>query len=70
MTPKTLFMTIFDEDCLPATLALLAELRQAGFKVVMSEIDRLGKQFRYADRIGVKRVLVLGPSEIEKGWWL
>ena len=64
--PKTLFMTIFDEDCLPATLALLAELRQAGFKVVMSEIDRLGKQFRYADRIGVKRVLVLGPSEIEK----
>ena len=65
--PKTLFMTIFDEDCLPATLALLAELRQAGFKVVMSEIDRLGKQFRYADRIGVKRVLVLGPSEIEKG---
>jgi histidyl-tRNA synthetase len=64
--PKTLFMTIFDEDCLPATLALLAELRQSGFKVVMSEIDRLGKQFRYADRIGVKRVLVLGPSEIEK----
>ncbi len=64
--PKTLFMTIFDEECLPATLALLAELRQSGFKVVMSEIDRLGKQFRYADRIGVKRVLVLGPSEIEK----
>lgn len=65
--PKTLFMTVFDEDCLAATLTLTAELRQAGFKVVLSEIDRLGKQFRYADRIGVKRVLVLGPSEIEKG---
>lgn len=64
--PETLFMTIFDEDCLPATLGLVAELREAGFKVVLSEMDRLGKQFRYADRIGVKRVLVLGPSEIEK----
>ena len=65
--PKTLFMTVFDEECLSATLALTAELRKAGFKVVLSEIDRLGKQFRYADRIGVKRVLVLGPTEIEKG---
>ena len=67
MDPQALFMTIFDETTQAASLALAAELRQAGFKVLMSEIDRLGKQFRYADRIGMRRVLVLGPSEIEKG---
>lgn len=67
MDPQALFMTIFDETTQAASLALAAELRQAGFKVLMSEIDRLGKQFRYADRIGIRRVLVLGPSEIEKG---
>lgn len=67
MDPQALFMTIFDETTQAASLALAAELRQAGFKVLMSEIDRLGKQLRYADRIGMRRVLVLGPSEIEKG---
>lgn len=67
MDPQALFMTIFDETTQAASIALAAELRQAGFKVLMSEIDRLGKQLRYADRIGMRRVLVLGPSEIEKG---
>ena len=28
---------------------------------------RLPKQFKYADRIGAKVTLVLGPDEIEKG---
>ena len=66
INPKALFMTVFDESTFAASLNLAAELRQAGFQVVMSEIDKLGKQFRFADRIGVRRVIVLGPNEIEK----
>lgn len=63
--PNALFMTVFDETTLAASLKLAAELREAGYQVVMSEVDRLGKQFRFADRIGVRRVIVLGPNEIE-----
>lgn len=65
--PKTLLLTVFDESTLADSLRLAAELRQEGFKVIMSEPDKLGKQFRFADRIGVRYVLVLGPSEIENG---
>lgn len=64
--PNALFMTVFDETTLAASLKLAAELREAGYQVVMSEVDRLGKQFRFADRIGVRRVIVLGPNEIEQ----
>lgn len=63
--PNALFMTVFDETTLAASLKLAAELREARYQVVMSEVDRLGKQFRFADRIGVRRVIVLGPNEIE-----
>ncbi len=66
INPNALFMTVFDDSTFAASLNLAAELRQAGFQVVMSEIDKLGKQFRFADRIGVRRVIVLGPNEIEK----
>ena len=64
---KSIFITVFDDNTLAASLKLAAELRQAGFQVVMSEADRLGKQFKFADRLGVQRVLVLGPNEIENG---
>ena len=33
--------------------------------VVYPEETKLGKQFKYADRIGVKVTLVLGPDEVE-----
>ena len=35
--------------------------------VVYPEAAKLGKQFKYADRIGAKVTLVLGPDEAEKG---
>ena len=65
--PEALFVTVFDEARLRESLNLASKLRNAGFKVVLGETERLGKQFKYADRIGINRVLVLGPSELEKG---
>jgi histidyl-tRNA synthetase len=46
---------------------LATKLREAGLKVVVyPEAAKLGKQFKYADRIGAKVTLVLGPDEAEK----
>jgi histidyl-tRNA synthetase len=57
-----------DEAELPRYLALATELRGAGINTeVVVEPAKLGKQFKYADRAGIRFVLVLGPDEISKG---
>jgi histidyl-tRNA synthetase len=61
-------VTVFDEERQLASMALAARLRKAGLKVVLyPEAAKLGKQFKYADRIGARVTLVLGPEEAEKG---
>lgn len=63
--PETLFVTVFNDETLPESIRLSSQLRGAGFKVILAEADKLGKQFKYADRLGLSRALVLGPEEIE-----
>jgi len=63
--PKTLFVTVFDQDTLAESIRLASELRTAGFKVIQAEPEKLAKQFKYADRLGLSKALVLGPEEIE-----
>lgn len=66
--PAKVLVTVFDADMLPASFALATELRQAGINVVCyPEATKLAKQFKYADRIGVQVVLVLGPDEQQAG---
>ncbi len=61
-------VTIWNEEAIPASLKLAAELRAAGVRVtVYPEADKLGKQFKYADAIGVPFVCVLGDDEIKSG---
>ncbi len=68
VNPAPVLVTVFDEERQLASLALAAKLRAAGLKVmVYPEATKLGKQFKYADRIGAKVTLVLGPDEAEKG---
>lgn len=58
-------VTQMDEAQLPAYLALAGELRAAGINTeVVMEPSKLGKQFKYADRAGIRFVLVLGENEI------
>ena len=64
--PDTLFVTVFSEETLAESLRLSGQLRAAGFKVIQAEPEKLAKQFKYADRLGLNRALVLGPDEIEK----
>lgn len=61
-------VTQMDEARLPAYLAVANELRGAGIAAeVVLEGGKLGKQFKYADRAGIRFVLVLGEDELAKG---
>src|SRR5581483_6032070 len=61
-------VTQMDEAQLPAYLELARQLRNAGIATeVVLEAGKLAKQFKYADRAGIRFVLVLGPDEITKG---
>ena len=68
INPAPVFVTIFDGERLLESFKLASELRRAGLNVVCyPEAAKLQKQFKYADRIGAKATLVLGPDEVEKG---
>ncbi|MCW5876578.1 MAG: histidine--tRNA ligase [Anaerolineales bacterium] len=59
------YVTIFGEEQMTASLALAAELRAAGVQVASHlNADKLQKQFKQADRLGAQVVLVLGPEEL------
>ena len=61
-------VTQMDADSLPHCLALARELREAGLNTeVVMEPSKLAKQFKYADKAGIRFVAVLGDEEISKG---
>ena len=61
-------VTVFDETTFSASFSMAAKIRQAGIAVqVYPEAGKLGKQYKYADRIGTRFVVTLGPDEIEQG---
>jgi histidyl-tRNA synthetase len=61
-------VTQMDPARLPAYLGLANELRAAGIATeVVLESSKLGKQFKYADRAGIRFVIVLGEDEIANG---
>ena len=61
-------VTQMDPAYLPHGLAIAHELRQAGLNTeVVMESSKLAKQFKYADRAGIRFVVVMGEDEIGKG---
>jgi len=61
-------VTQMDAAHLPDYLALAGELRHAGIATeVVLDGGKLGKQFKYADRAGIRFVVVLGEDELAKG---
>jgi len=66
-TPAEIFVTTFDKEHLRPSIKLAMELRQAGFRVTnYLKFEKLGKQLRYANKIGSKFALILGPEEMKK----
>lgn len=68
VTPSAVLVTVFSPDLLPASLSLAADLRRAGLNVTCyPEPVKLPKQFKYADRMGMRVTLVIGPDEAAAG---
>ncbi len=65
LSPAQALVTVFDADHWLDSLRLAQRLRAAGLRVVVyPQPARLGKQFKYAHRLGIPVVLVRGPDEV------
>ena len=61
-------VTQFDESTQGASLVLAHRLRAAGLRVdLYPDLDRYGRQFKYADERKIPFALLLGPAELAKG---
>lgn len=66
--PADVLVTVFSEETLGDSLRFAAGLRDQGVRVTLyPEADKIGKQLKYADAIGVRYVCILGPEEIASG---
>ena len=64
-SPATVLVTIFDSERTPAALQVAQELRTGDIRAELYPLpDRLGKQFKYADRQGIPLAVVAGPDEL------
>jgi histidyl-tRNA synthetase len=67
MTPAQVLVTVFSAEYLPDSFALAAEIRKGGINCICyPEPQKLNKQFKYADRMRTRLVIVLGPDETAK----
>ncbi len=65
---KAVLVTVFDDSCSVASLKLAAALRENGVKTILyPENAKLPKQFKFADRMNIKYVMVIGPDEMANG---
>lgn len=63
-----LLVTQFDESTAGASFELAQNLRAAGFRVdLYPELDRYGKQFKYAEERSIRYALLLSPRELQAG---
>lgn len=62
--PSQVLVTVFDDERLPLASEIGAELRKENIRVaVYPEAAKLPKQFKYADKIGARLAIVVGPDE-------
>lgn len=68
-SPASILVTVFDQNLVLQSYALAAELRRAGLSVVVyPDAAKLPKQFKFADKIGVRIAVTVGPEEVAKGF--
>ena len=68
VNPASVLVTVFDKDRLLASFRFASELRRAGLNVVLyPEPVKIQKQFKYADKFGMKVAVIIGPDEAANG---
>ena len=61
-------VAIWNKDSIPHSVALAQQLRASGLRVdLYPDVDKLGKQFKFASARGVPFVVVLGDEERARG---
>lgn len=66
--PSTFLVTIFDDARVVDSYKAANFLRQLGETVICyPEVIKLPKQIKYADRLGIRFVVIVGPDEAERG---
>jgi histidyl-tRNA synthetase len=61
-------VTVFNEQMLEESIKISADLRQAGYRTLTyTDVDKLGKQFKFADRLDIPVAVILGPDELQNG---
>jgi histidyl-tRNA synthetase len=64
----TVLVTVFDDSLTASSIETANLLRQEGIKAICyPEAVKLPKQFKYADRMGIRVVVVIGPDEAAAG---
>jgi histidyl-tRNA synthetase len=67
-SPSMVLVTTFDTSTRQASLILCQELRGAGLQAEwFPEPGRMPRQLKYADRLGIPVVAILGPDEVHAG---
>ena len=67
-TSADVMMAVFDAKDTPHALRVAGTLRQSGLRVlVYPDADKIGKQIKYADSLGIPFVAILGGNEIAAG---
>lgn len=62
------FVAFTNADFYPLAVRIAKRLRNQGYSVEVDLLKRnLEKQFKYADRIGAKKVLIIGEDELKEG---
>jgi histidyl-tRNA synthetase len=68
ITAAKTMVTVFDEERVISAYRTASELRSAGLKVICyPEAAKLQKQLKYADRLGIQYVVIVGPDEEAAG---
>lgn len=66
--PSEILVTTFDESTLMQALKLATEFRNSGLAAEWYPVpDKLAKQLKYANRVGTRVAVILGPDEIAAG---
>ena len=68
VNPAQVLVTVFDEQTVGKSNSIAAELRTAGINTICHpEVSKLPKQFKFADRNGIRFCVVIGPDEVANG---
>jgi histidyl-tRNA synthetase len=67
-TAADVMLSVFDAADAPHALRVAGLLRQSGLRVlVYPDADKIGKQIKYADSLGIPFVAILGGNEVSAG---